>query len=221
MDLDTVAASSPAGPPRIGDPAPAFEVETTQGTLRLDDYAGSWLVFFSHPADFTPVCTSEFLAFANLYPTFKNNGCELLALSTDSIYAHIAWTRSIEAAFGVRIAFPIVSDASREVAGAYGMLMPGESATETVRAVFVIDDRQIVRAVLHYPMTTGRNVEEILRLVQALRTTDRHGVATPAGWLPGDKVIVSPPRTQEMAEERVKAGEPDCRDWYYCLKNPD
>ncbi len=220
MDQPTVAAAFLPSPPRIGEPAPAFEVETTQGTLRLDDYAGSWLVFFSHPADFTPVCTTEFLAFANLSPAFKENGCELLALSTDSVYAHIAWVRAIEATFGARITFPIVADASGEVARAYGMLMPRESATEAVRAVFVIDDRQVVRAVLYYPMTTGRNVEEILRLVRALRTTDRHGVATPAGWLPGDKVIVSPPRTVEMAEERVKAGDPDCRDWYFHLKSP-
>jgi peroxiredoxin (alkyl hydroperoxide reductase subunit C) len=206
--------------PRIGEPAPAFEAETTQGDLRLDDYAGSWLVFFSHPADFTPVCTTEFLAFAKLYPAFKENGCELLGLSTDSVYSHIAWVRSIETVFGVRIAFPIVADAGREVARAYGMIMPAESGTEAVRTVFVIDDRQIVRAVLSYPMTTGRSVEEILRLVQALRATDKHGVATPAGWLPGDKVIVAPPRTQEMAEERVKAGDPDCRDWYFCLRTP-
>ncbi len=218
--MDQPTADASPFPPRIGEPAPAFEADTTQGTLRLDDYAGSWLVFFSHPADFTPVCTTEFLAFANRYDAFRENGCELLALSTDSVYAHIAWARAIEATFGVRIAFPIVADASGEVARAYGMLMPAESATEAVRAVFVIDDRQTVRAIMYYPMTTGRNVEEILRLVQALRTTDRHGVATPAGWLPGDKVVVSPPRTQEMAEERVKAGEPDCRDWYFCLKSP-
>lgn len=216
----TGPCESPPRMPRIGEPAPFFEAVTTQGDLRLDDYSGSWLVLFSHPADFTPVCTTEFLAFTRLYPAFKENGCELLGLSTDSVYSHIAWVRAVQSAFGVKIEFPIIADASREVARAYGMIMPEESATETVRTVFVIDDRQIVRAVLSYPMTTGRNVDEILRLVQALRVTDRHGVATPAGWLPGDKVIVAPPRTQEMAEERMKSGDPDCQDWYFCLRTP-
>jgi peroxiredoxin (alkyl hydroperoxide reductase subunit C) len=219
MDQTGSSGSLPCMP-RIGEHAPFFEAVTTHGDLRLDDYAGSWLVLFSHPADFTPVCTTEFLAFTRLYPLFKDNGCELLGLSTDSVYSHIAWVRSVESVFGVKIEFPIIADASREVARAYGMIMPEESVAETVRTVFVIDDRQIVRAVLSYPMTTGRSVDEILRLVQALRITDRHGVATPAGWLPGDKVIVAPPRTQEMADERVKAGEPDCQDWYFCLRNP-
>ncbi|KHK00828.1 peroxiredoxin [Desulfovibrio sp. TomC] len=204
--------------PRIGDPAPDFEAETTHGILRLEDFRGSWLVLFSHPADFTPVCASELIAFAGVRDTLRKSGCELLGLSVDSIFSHIAWVRSLEEKFGVVIDFPLIADTTGEMARRYGMTMPAESATEPARVVFVIDDRQFIRAFMAYPMTTGRNVEEIMRLVAALQATDAHGVATPAGWKPGEGVLAPPPRTQAMAEERAKAAGPSCPDWYFCKR---
>ena len=203
--------------PRIGEPAPFFEAATTHGDLRLDDFAGTWLVLFSHPADFTPVCTTEFLAFAALHPRLRERNCELLGLSIDSIFSHIAWVRNMEERFGVKIPFPVIADGARRVATTYGMLHPDDGGTETSRCVFVIDDKQILRAMVYYPLTTGRNTEEILRLVTALQTTDAHGVATPANWTPGDKVILPPPRTQDGADERVAAS--GCDDWYFCKRD--
>jgi peroxiredoxin (alkyl hydroperoxide reductase subunit C) len=212
-------ASCPPRLPRIGEQAPAFEAESTHGVIRLEDFKGSWLVFFSHPADFTPVCTTEFLAFAEIHQQLRERGCELLGLSIDSIFSHIAWVRRIEEKLGARIEFPVVADLSRQVAELYGMIMPGESKTETSRCVFVIDPKQVVRAVIYYPLTTGRNTAEIVRLVDALQTTDSKGVATPANWQPGDKVIVPAPRTQDAAEERVKDEGVECLDWFYCRKS--
>ena len=209
--------SLPQGLPRLGEKAPDFEAETTHGTLRLSDFKGSWLILFSHPADFTPVCTTEFIAFAEIAPELKKRNVELLGLSIDSTYSHIAWTRNIEEKFGVRIPFPIIADLNKEVATKYGMIMPGESKTETSRAVFVIDDKGMLRAMIYYPLTTGRNMAEILRLVDGLQTTDKHGVATPANWRPGEKVIVPPPKTAEDAAERMKQGF-ECKDWYFCKK---
>ncbi|MDZ7377578.1 MAG: peroxiredoxin [candidate division KSB1 bacterium] len=203
--------------PRIGDPAPQFEADTTFGHLKLEDFKGSWLILFSHPADFTPVCTTEFIAFAQIQDKLRELNCELMGLSIDSTYSHIAWVRNIEEKMGVKINFPIIADLNKEVATKYGMIMPGESKTETSRCVFVIDDKQIVRAIIYYPLTTGRNMDEILRLIQALQTSDKYGVATPANWRPGDKVIVPPPKTQEMAEARMKEGY-ECKDWYFCKK---
>jgi len=204
--------------PRIGSPAPQFEAVTTHGTLRLSDFAGSWLILFSHPADFTPVCTTEFIAFAQIHPKLREMNCELLGLSIDSVYSHIAWARNVEEKMAQKLTFPIIADLNKEVAGKYGMIMPGESKTETSRCVFVIDDKQMIRAMIYYPLTTGRNMDEILRLIEALQTTDKHKVATPANWRPGDKVIVPPPNTQEMAEERVKEVNVECTDWYFCKK---
>ncbi len=205
------------GFPRLGEPAPEFEVETTHGTLRLSDFQGSWVILFSHPADFTPVCTTEFMAFAEIAPELKKRSVELLGLSIDSTYSHIAWTRNIEERFGVKIPFPIIADLNKEVASLYGMIMPGESRTETSRAVFVIDDKGVLRAMIYYPLTTGRNMDEILRLVDGLQTTDKHGVATPANWRPGDKVIVPPPKTADDASARMEEGY-ECKDWYFCKK---
>ena len=205
------------GFPRLGEPAPDFEAVTTQGVIRLEDYKGSWLVLFSHPADFTPVCTTEFIAFAEIYSELQKRGVELLGLSVDSVSSHIAWLRNIEEKMGVRIPFPVIADLNRDVARRYGMIHEGQSRTETVRCVFVIDPRQIIRAIIYYPLTTGRNIAEILRLIDALQTTDQHGVATPANWKLGDKVIVPPPNTTEMAEERLKEGY-ECKDWYLCFK---
>ncbi len=203
--------------PRIGEPAPAFEAESTMGPLRLEDFQGSWLILFSHPADFTPVCTTEFMAFARIYPQLRELGVELLGLSVDSITAHIAWLRNIEEKFGVKIPFPVIADLDKKVSMLYGMIMPGESKTETSRCVFIIDPQGVLRAMIYYPLTTGRNMAEIMRVVQALQTTTQYGVATPANWQPGEAVIVPPPKTMEGAEERVQAGF-DCTDWYFCKK---
>lgn len=203
--------------PRIGETAPAFEAVTTHGVLKLDDFKGSWLILFSHPADFTPVCTTEFMAFAEIYPELRKRGVELLGLSVDSVSSHIAWVRNCQERTGVKIPFPIIADLNKEVASAYGMIHPGQSRTETVRCVFIIDPDQKIRTILYYPLTTGRNMDEILRIIDALQTTDKNGVATPANWRPGDKVVVPPPNTQEMADERLKQGY-ECVDWYLCKK---
>ncbi len=204
--------------PRVGEVAPSFEAVTTHGTLRLEDFKGSWLVLFSHPADFTPVCTTEFIAFSQAYPEFQKRGVELLGLSVDSVSSHIAWTRNIQEKTGVKVPFPIIADLSKEVSVKYGMIHPGESKTETIRCVFIIDPNQVIRAILYYPLTTGRNISEILRIIDALQTTDKYGVATPANWQPGEKVIVPAPTTAEGAEERLKEGY-ECVDWYLCKKS--
>lgn len=201
--------------PRLGEPAPNFEAQTTIGRLSLQDFRGHWLVFFSHSADFTPVCTSEFIAFAQSSAEFKKRGVLLMGLSVDSNYSHIAWVRNIEQNFGTKIEFPIVADLNKEVSTLYGMVMPGESNTTASRCVFVIDPKGIVRAMICYPLTTGRNADEILRLVEALQTTDKFGVATPVNWRPGQQVIVAPPHTVEGADERTRESK-DCKDWYFC-----
>ena len=203
--------------PRLGEPAPAFEAVTTQGVLTLGDFKGRWLILFSHPADFTPVCTTEFIAFTEIYSELQKRNVDLLGLSVDSASSHIAWVRNVEEKTGVKIPFPIIADLNKEVTLAYGMIHPGQSKTETVRCVFIIDPNQIIRAILYYPLTTGRNMDEILRIIDALQATDAHGVATPANWRPGDMVVVPPPNTQEMAEERLKQGY-ECVDWYLCKK---
>ncbi len=217
--LDDIQEKKIYSLPRIGEPAPQFEAITTFGPLKLSDFKGSWLVLFSHPADFTPVCTTEFIAFAEIHPKLKEMNCELMGLSIDSVYSHIAWVRNIEEKMGVKINFPVVADLNKEVASMYGMVMPGESKTEASRCVFVIDDKQNIRAMIYYPLTTGRNMEEIVRLIKALQTTDKYGVATPANWKPGDKVILPPPKTVEQAEERVKDKQVECKDWYFCKKD--
>ena len=203
--------------PRLGEPAPPFEAVTTHGILKLEDFKGSWLILFSHPADFTPVCTTEFIGFAEIYTELQKRGVDLLALSVDSVSSHIAWVRNIEEKTGVKIPFPIIADLSKEVSFDYGMIHPEQSKTETVRCVFIIDPNQIIRTILYYPLTTGRNMQEILRIVDALQTTDENRVATPANWQPGDMLVVPPPNTQEMAEERLKQGY-ECVDWYLCKK---
>lgn len=213
-------ATVPENPslPRLGQPAPPFEAQTTHGEIRLEDFRGSWLILFSHPADFTPVCTTEFVAFAEIAPELRKRGVELCGLSIDSIYSHIAWIHNIEGNFGVKIPFPVIADLNKEVATLYGMVMPGESKTEASRCVFVIDPNGVVRAMIYYPLTTGRNTQEILRLIDALQTTDQHAVATPANWKPGEKVIVPPPATTDAADERMKAGY-ETKDWYFSKRS--
>ncbi len=203
--------------PRLNEPAPDFQTNTTHGMRSLKDYKGKWLILFSHPADFTPVCTTEFIAFARNYDRFQALNCDLLGLSIDSNFAHIAWVRSIEMNFGVKVQFPVIEDLSMKVAHAYGMIQPGASDTSAVRATFFIDPEGKLRAMVYYPMSNGRSIEEFLRLLEALQTSDKHGVATPEAWKPGDKVIVPPPQTQEEAEERKDKGY-DYTDWYFSKK---
>jgi peroxiredoxin (alkyl hydroperoxide reductase subunit C) len=203
--------------PRINEPAPAFKARTTHGERSLDDYKGKWLVLFSHPADFTPVCTTEFMGFARAAERFKALNCELLGLSIDSVHSHIAWMRSIEEKFGVEIPFPIIDDLSMNVAKAFGMIHPGASDTSAVRATFLIDPEGVVRAMVYYPMSNGRSVEEFIRLLTALQTSDANKVATPENWQPGEPVIMPPPATTEAAKARANEGY-DYTDWYFSKK---
>jgi peroxiredoxin (alkyl hydroperoxide reductase subunit C) len=202
----------------MNEAAPVFNAPTTHGFKKLEDYRGQWLVLFSHPADFTPVCTTEFIAFAKRHEEFQAINTELLGLSIDSHYSHVAWVRNIKEKFGVDVRFPIIADLSMEVARAYGMIQPGASDTSAVRATFVIDPEGKLRAMVYYPMTNGRSIDEILRLVKALQTSDAHKVATPEAWQPGDKVIVPPPASVEEAEARANSEEYECTDWYFCKK---
>lgn len=215
------------GMPRIGDPAPSFTAESTQGTIRFpSDYSGRWVIFFSHPADFTPVCTSEFMTFASMQDEFARYNTELVGLSVDGLYSHIAWLRTIKDKItfrgmkDVEVTFPLVEDISMEVARKYGMIMPGEDSTKAVRAVFVIDPKSVVRAVIYYPLSTGRNFDELLRLIKALQTADHYDVATPADWRPGEPVIVPPAGSCGTAKDRMEGHDTDihCEDWFFCTK---
>jgi peroxiredoxin (alkyl hydroperoxide reductase subunit C) len=188
---------------RIDEVAPDFEARSTQGMVRMSDYRGRWLVFFSHPADFTPVCTSEFLAFQKAADRFSTLNADLLGLSVDSLYAHIAWVKDIEARFKTRISFPIIEDISMAVARAYGMIHDGSATTAAVRSVFFIDPEGYVRAMIHYPMNVGRSVEEVLRVLSALQESDACQIATPEGWMPGDETVLPPPLDQAEADERA------------------
>jgi len=200
--------------PRINERAPAFRANSTHGEIALQDFAGSWVVLFSHPADFTPVCTTEFVGFARIAEELRAINTRLIGLSVDSIYSHIAWMRTIEEQFGVQVTFPVIADTDRQVAELYGMVHPGESSTATVRAVFVIDPEGLVRALIYYPLTTGRVVAEVLRLVKALQLNTEHALATPEGWEPGDACIVPPPTTTAAASERMES-EHEVSDWFF------
>lgn len=204
--------------PQLNKPAPDFKSKTTHGEKSLVDYKGRWLVLFSHPADFTPVCTTEFMAFAKAHDEFQKLNCDLLGLSIDSNYAHIAWVRNIKEKFGVDIQFPIIEDLSMKVANAYGMIQPGASDTSAVRATFIIDPKGVLRAMVYYPMSNGRSIAEFVRLLKALQTSDENGVATPENWQPGEKVIVPPPATAQAAQEREKEGY-EYTDWYFSKKS--
>jgi len=207
------------GMPRINEAAPNFEARTTHGNVKLEDYRGKWLVLFSHPADFTPVCTTEFMAFAQHHAAFQAVNTELLGLSIDSYYSHVAWVKNIKEKFDVEIPFPIIEDLSMNVAKAYGMIHPGAGDTSAVRATFIIDPDGILRAMVYYPMTNGRSIPEFLRLINALQASDANKIATPEGWQPGDKVIVPPPANVAEAEARAARGEYECTDWYFCKKS--
>lgn len=203
--------------PRIGEPAPDFEAVTTKGKIRLSDFKGKWVILFSHPADFTPVCTTEFIAFAKINDELKKRNVELIGLSIDSVYSHIAWVRRIKEKLGVDITFPIIADLDMKVATLYGMIHPGESTTTAIRCVFFIDPEMTLRAIVYYPLNVGRNMDEILRIVDALHTADKYKVAMPANWRPGDKVIVPPPTTTDAAEQRAHEGY-EYIDWFLCKK---
>jgi peroxiredoxin (alkyl hydroperoxide reductase subunit C) len=216
-DIAHVPDTQPAQLPRINEPAPAFDALTTHGRKSLADYRGKWLILFSHPADFTPVCTTEFIAFARRSKDFAALDTELLGLSIDSHYAHIAWVRSIRDSFGVDIPFPIIADLDMAVARAYGMIQPGASDTQAVRATFVIDPDGVMRAMVYYPMSNGRSIDEIHRLVQAMQASDAHKIATPENWHPGEAVIVPPPQTTEAADGRMTEGF-ETTDWYFSTR---
>ncbi len=217
--------TAPVSLPRIGDKAPSFKAVTTQGEITFpDQYAGSWVILFSHPADFTPVCTSEFMTFATMMPQFAKYNCKLVGLSVDGLYSHIAWLRTIKEKIeykgmkDVEVTFPLIEDITMEVAKKYGMMQPGESSTKAVRAVFVIDPKGIVRTVLYYPLSLGRNFDEILRIVIGLQTADAFSIATPADWRPGDDVIVPTAGSCGVAKERMETKDLTCHDWFFCTK---
>jgi len=211
--------------PLIGEKAPSFKAKTTQGIINFpDDYKGKWVVLFSHPADFTPVCTTEFYAFQKRYDEFKKLNTELIGLSIDQVFSHIKWVEWIKEKLGIEIKFPIIADDLGNVAKLYGMIHPGKG-TNTVRSVFIIDPNGIIRAILYYPQEVGRNIDEILRIVRALQVSDKNGVAMPANWpnneLIGSKVIIPPASSEKEAKERLekaKKKEIEAYDWWFAYK---
>ena len=213
--------------PRIGDPAPKFTAVTTQGPINFpEDYKGNWVILFSHPADFTPVCTSEFMTFANMEDQFEKANCKLVGLSVDGLYSHIAWLRTIKDKIeykgmkNVEVKFPLIEDITMKVANLYGMIQPGEDSTKAVRAVFFIDPKGMIRTIIYYPLSLGRNFDEIYRVLIALQTADKFSIATPADWRPGDDVIVPPAGSCGTAKDRMegKQEEMKCYDWFFCTK---
>lgn len=217
--------------PRIGDAAPEFKAVTTQGNINFpSDYEGNWVILFSHPADFTPVCTSEFMTFASLEEKFEQANCKLVGLSVDGLYSHIAWLRTIKEKIeykgmkDMEVNFPLIEDITMNVAKKYGMIQPNEDTTKAVRAVFFIDPKGIIRAIIYYPLSLGRNFDELYRVLIALKTSDEFGVATPADWRPGDDVIISPAGSCGMAKDRMEGKDSnvdDCKDWFFCTKKLD
>ena len=210
------------GIPTINSPAPDFEANSTHGPISLGKFTGKWVVLFSHPYDFTPVCSTEFLGFASRAAEFEKLGVQLIGLSVDSVFSHIAWTRSLEQSHGVKIPFPVIADLDTKVARAYGMIHQGASDMATVRSVFIIDPKRMIRALVYYPMQCGRNIDEILRLVTALQTVDSTpNTATPEGWKKGDKIILPPPKTTADAAARVAENttNPDAKDWYFVKRS--
>jgi peroxiredoxin (alkyl hydroperoxide reductase subunit C) len=218
----TMESSTTAHVPRIGDVAPDFTAATTQGEITFSEWQGdSWCLLFSHPADFTPVCSTELTEFARRSAEFSELNTKLLGLSIDSVHSHLAWRENLKSILDTEINYPLIADLDMQVAMKYGMLHPGESATATVRAVFVIDPKHVVRALIYYPLNVGRNVDEVKRLVVALQTTDANGVACPVNWIPGDKVIVPPPKTVAEVAERATHPEYERSDFYLNKKSLD
>jgi peroxiredoxin (alkyl hydroperoxide reductase subunit C) len=226
-ELSQLAPSTTPAMPRIGDPAPSFTASTTQGDIAFpQDFAGSWVIFFSHPADFTPVCTTEFITFASMQDDFAALNTKLVGLSVDGLFSHIAWLRTIKDKIvfrdlkDVEVTFPLIDDVTMSIAQTYGMIMPGEDSTKAVRAVFVVDPAGIIRTIIYYPLSLGRNMAELRRVVVALQTADALSVATPADWVPGEPVIVPPAGSCGAAKDRMEgpgAGV-TCVDWFFCTK---
>lgn len=213
--------------PLIGDLAPSFKAVTTQGDINFPkDYEGKWVILFSHPADFTPVCTTEFMTFASMQDDFKALNTELVGLSVDSLYAHIAWLRAIKEKIefkgmkNIEVTFPLIEDITMNVAKKYGMIQPNQSNTQAVRAVFIIDPESKIRTILYYPLSTGRNFDEIKRIILALQKADKEGVATPADWRPGDDLIIPPAGSCGTAKDRMETQDDSmyCLDWFMCLR---
>ncbi|MCS6806467.1 MAG: peroxiredoxin [Acidobacteriota bacterium] len=203
----------------LNGPAPDFEATTTHGPIRLSEWEkDKWVILFSHPADFTPVCTTEFVEFAKRYDDLRAKNVALLGCSIDSVYSHIAWVRNIEQHFNVKIQFPVIADLDQKVSRLYGMVHEPSAVTATVRCVFFIDPKRTLRAMIYYPLNVGRNFDEITRVVDALQTVDKYGVACPANWTPGQEVIVPPPVTMQDAEARVNNPEYKVTDWYFSKK---
>lgn len=218
---ESQATGVPEETPRLvlNGPVPDFEANTTHGMIRLSEWQKDrWVILFSHPADFTPVCTTEFVAFARMWPEFEKRRVALLGNSVDSVYSHIAWIRNIEERFGVKIPFPVIADLDQRVSRLYGMIHQPSSVTATVRCVFFIDPKRTLRAMIYYPLNVGRSFEEILRVVDALQTVDAKGVACPANWKPGDPVIVPAPVTLEDAAARARAADLQVTDWYFATR---
>src|SRR6056297_1679635 len=216
--------------PRIGDQAPEFRAVTTQGDINFPhDYKGKWVILFSHPADFTPVCTSEFMTFATMEEKFEEANCKLVGLSVDGLYSHIAWLRTIKEKIeykgmkDVEVTFPLIEDITMDVAKKYGMIQPSEATTKAVRAVFFIDPKGVIRTIIYYPLSLGRNFDELYRVLIALQTADEFGVATPADWRPGDDVIVPTAGSCGTAKDRMESKDKDvtCHDWFFCTKKLD
>jgi peroxiredoxin (alkyl hydroperoxide reductase subunit C) len=219
-----MSEATPSAIPTIGSPAPDFTANTTQGEISLHDerFAGKWIVLFSHPYDFTPVCSTEFVGFAERTPQFEEINTQLIGLSIDSVFSHIAWMRSLENDHGVTVTFPVIADLDKQVASAYGMVHPGASDMAPVRAVFVIDPKRTIRALVYYPMNVGRDLDEVLRLVKGLQYVDANeGTACPANWQPGDQIILPPPATKEAAAARLaeNEGNADAKDWYFVKRD--
>ena len=203
--------------PRLGEPAPDFEAETSHGKIKFSEFnKGHWVVLFSHPADFTPVCTTEFIGFAQKQQEFEKRNVKLLGLSIDSVYSHIEWVRQIEENFEVKINFPVIADLGFEVSRLYAMIHPAISTVHAIRTVYIIDPEGILKMSIAYPSSVGRNIDEIIRIISALQLVDEKKVATPANWKPGDNVIVPPPRTTEDAEQRIHEKHEECSSWYLC-----
>lgn len=205
-------------PLRVNGPAPDFQLNTTQGPRTLADFAGKWLVLFSHQSDFRPACATEFVGFANHYEAFQKLNCEVMAVSADSLGSHMAWLWNLKEKFNTTIPFPFAADPSRKTINAYNMMAQvGPGQFSPGRATFIIDEQSVLRAMLYYPVPVARSVAEILRIVSALQVNQAHSVATPEGWQPGDKVLMPPPPTLADAEARLQAGG-ECVDWYFCKK---
>jgi peroxiredoxin (alkyl hydroperoxide reductase subunit C) len=204
--------------PKIGDRAPDFQANSSKGPLSLKDFKGKWVILFSHPADFTPVCTTEFIEFAKRYGDFEKRNAQLIGLSIDSVYSHIAWLLQMEKIYGVEVKFPVIADLNMNVANLYGLIHERASATSTVRAVFFIDPEGVVRALIYYPASTGRNIDEILRVLDSLSYADSFMIATPANWNAGDDVIVPQPATLQAAKDRLKDKNLNVKDWFLAIK---